>query len=536
MARVDTALGLSSQNVLHMMSANTRALRDPATGASNSTLAGNLAALRLPRMSRTKTLIQDIVGKQTDIIRTEKFIDKVVKASSLVGTGGVTNIVDAMDLNERIESTREQIRRSKAEGRKRFRKAGLSEKDRELEERTEYFGGGVEGRQMAEQDIARERGEKAQKLRKERRSRARKAATEAEQAYKFDMMSDEEQERFKLSKRYGGDQAKVAKVMDKREREKYLSTLPKIFKESKLQTKLTTKQIGSISKGMQGLSKVPGIGMLMKAGPVGLGLSSVGALLGILDQIYKRELAADKKNVSLDKAREIYGSLREGGGKSGPMSGLGVLALASGLDEETATKAIGTLNARTGGNALQMIAALKMQIDALKKTGQGYLIPTLISGMSEYGITEDIADIAMNLGTKYEDLSPERQKLVAAEMSQREFDELSSSAATIGQRISAMAADWIPAARAGFTWWTQTQEIPNFEDTTRAALSAERYRAQYSGSASGGTNYGDSKITIQNMNVTGNSVSSMVSDVLDRSHVPSDKKKAVLSALEEGVQ
>lgn len=320
------------------MNANTIRLmqKNSQFGASIQALGMQLGSLDVAAgASKRKNLITQIVGKQSELIRSENLIDKVLKASRLVASGKSDNIVSAMELDEKIESTREQIRKSKEAGRIKFLREGMSKKDRELVERAEEYGGGAEGMQMARTRIGEERQKKAHDIMAARRS-------EAQKAYRYEMMSDDERARHHYEQMFHGDKRMVAGAMDKREREKYLKGLPAFFKDSKE----STKSLKIMAKGVSIAKHFPGFRPLLKD-PYTAGISLATSAMTSIGSFIEDTVSSNKRMVGLENLTGLYGK---------PDAEFLKSALAKGMTPEQAAQAWGQLQARTAG---QGMAALR---------------------------------------------------------------------------------------------------------------------------------------------------------------------------------
>lgn len=528
MANVLTGMMRSGGHIGRGMINARNALANPLTGAPNPNLIAMMAGRgSLPAIPATGKALLKAAREQSQYLAALKQINKVSQAARFVASGMARDIDEGMSIANKRESGAERIRRAQ-------HRAGLSKKAREIADRADYYGGSPAAYQQAQADIASERHQKAEEIHKQRRSRDRKAEIAEEKEEKatrkeairraaYDYMDDDAQRIADLQERYKGAPNAgmlVARQYDKEQKEKYLKVLPKMFKESQL----STKTLGKMAKGYEFLGGTGLAKMLKGIGPVGAGALLAKGSMHFVGAMYDREMKADKSIVNLENARGMYGTLRN---KRGAMSGVGLLALASGLDETSATKSWGKLNAEWGGQGMMALQAFK----AAAEGAPDWAKPLIAQ---QFGLDENMVSMADNLGKSFNQLSPERRTLVAAEMAQRSRDQMASSGAGVMDRLWAMATD-TSYGRAMATIGAM-ENLSSYKALTNAAMSADAYQQNHAITEGGGstTNYGGATITIGTMKVEGGSAKDMVGDIMDRANVSDGQREGILKNFDEG--
>lgn len=140
-----------------------------------------------------------------------------------------------------------------------------------------------------------ERSRKASEIKKDRRSRARKSAISAERAFKYDMMSDYEQQMHDLTERYGGDKDKA----DAKIRNDALKRMPKFMAEMLKGSKVNTKHLMQIAKN-------PLVAKLAQH-PVAAGIATAAVGAKFLSNILAKSDEGNRSIVSWQNAANLYG-------------------------------------------------------------------------------------------------------------------------------------------------------------------------------------------------------------------------------------
>ena len=257
-----------------------------------------------------------------------------------------------------------------------------------------------------------ERHRKASEMAKKRRSEARKSAIAADQAFKYDMMSDYERQMHDLTKRYGGNKDRA----DAKIRQDALKKLPKFMAEMLKGTKINTKALLGLS-GNNVISKIA-------AHPIAGPLAIAGVAAHWINNILDRADKANESIVGWQNAMNLYGKPSERFSNAAYLAGL--------KDPGKISKLYGQLT-MAFGNADMAMSVLGSGVKNLPPIAR-------IAIAKQLGLDEDVFAIMDIMSGR---LSPDKARLTnAATKKQAVWKSLAdSSTGSLSDTITAISSD-----------------------------------------------------------------------------------------------